>query len=136
MSGLLFLCALIIFISGLITCAVLSDILKTCTNTKYADLIVSIIGLLFSVVTMVHMILSFMYESPEHLRASFNYDVVKYFDIPLEESKKFEETIDKSHIISKTTFMGAKELRYVEYVIAYNNDKVITDKYEMLTNKK
>lgn len=135
MSGLLFLCALIIFISGLITCTVLSDILKTCT-TKYADLIVSIGGLLFSVVIMICLILSFMYESPDHLRASFNYDVVKYFDIPFEESKKFEETIDKSHIISKTTYMGAKELRYVEYIIAYNNDKVITDKYEMLTNKK
>jgi hypothetical protein len=134
MSGLLFLCALIIFISGLITCSVLYDILKP--SSKYADLIVSIVGLLVSAVAMVHMILSFMYESPEHLRASFKYDVVKYFDMPLEESKKFEETIDKSHIISKTTYMGAKELRYVEYVIAYNNDKVITDKYEMLTNKK
>ena len=135
MSGLLFLCALIILISGLITCGVISDILKTCT-TKYADLIMGIIGVLFSVVTMILLIFSFMYESPEHFRASFNYDVVKYFDIPLEESKTFEETIDKSHIISKTTYMGTKELRYVEYVIAYNNDKFITDKYEMLTNKK
>lgn len=134
MSGLLFLCALIIFITGLITCTFLNDILKPCP--KYVDLIVSIFGLLFSVVAVIHMILSFMYESPEHLRASFKYDVVKYFDIPLEESKKFEETIDKSHIISKETYMGAKELRYVEYIIAYNNDKVVTDKYEMLTNKK
>ena len=51
-------------------------------------------------------------------------------------TRSLKETIDKSHIISKETYMGAKELRYVEYVIAYNNDKVITDKYEMLTNKK
>lgn len=115
MSGLLFLCSIVVAICVIFVAVVIH---------YYKESIANIVFIGGSILATCICVLSFMYESPAHLKAALAYDVVKYYDFPASDIEKIEAELDKSQIVYRETYKNVNDDNklYITIIVAYDTD--------------